>query len=538
MNKRVILQPIIAATVLILFLGQGLGQGSSYLTQKLMLESDLRNRISDALSKVIDESRYVIDVSVILEMSDEIEEQVTMVSGDRGEFPDKAQPLLKGVTGQTEKATDQEKDKEQRRETMVGLPIPGFEFEVEPGPSGEKQKPEAGPEKETEVSEEPKTKKPEGKVLSRTSSVKRPSIARIKKQEISIILQEGAAPELIENIRQIVMVASRFNRSRGDVLSIMTASFKERRDEKSAEQVLLKTIANKIENLERKRTEEKVRSANWEEELKKYKEEEAKRREEDQLFFKSELAKLEMEAKTRAFQREKQEILRRDSLKLQALNEEIQKLKEMLTTAALPDSEAEKTVSAVQKKEAEKADLDAQIAQKIAMLESVQSDLDRLQADMNGTPTTTVVFLSLLGALLLVLLIVIVFLLVNRSKPTYTPPPPFMYPPRRVKRKKKRTSKEPVETAPVTPAPAATPPPAPAAPPPPTVEEDPAVLQSEINDIRKAVVSMSVGQPNTATSIVKEWMQEEAPPPPPEPETPAPETGTEEEGKKKKKKKK
>jgi len=521
---------------IVLFLSQGLGQGSSYLAQKLMLESDLRNRISDALSKVIDESRYVIDVSVILEMSDEIEEQVTVVSGDQGKSIGEVQPSLEGVAKKAEKAVARKKEKESRRETMVGLPIPGFEFEVEAKPSAEKPQPKAGAETETGVTEESKSKKPEGKVLSRVSSVRRPSVARIKKQEISIILQEGAAPELIENIRQIVMVASRFNRSRGDVLSIMTASFKERRDEKSAEQVLLKTIANKIENLEKKRTEEKIRSANWEEELKKYKEEEAKRREEDQLFFKSELAKLEMEAKTRAFQREKQEILRRDSLKLQALNEEIQNLRAMLTSAALPDSEAEKTVSAVQKKEAEKADLDAQIAQKIAMLESVQSDLDRLQADMNGTPTTTVVFLSLLGALLLVLLIVVVFLLVNRSKPTYTPPPPpFMYPPRRVKRKKKRTSKEPVET---TPPPAATQPTAPAPPPPTKVEEDPAVLQSEINDIRKAVVSMSVGQPNTVTSIVKEWMQEEAPPPPPEPETPTSEPEAEEEGKKKKKRKK
>ena len=46
------------------------------------------------------------------------------------------------------------------------------------------------------------------------------------------------------------MVASRFDRSRGDVLSIMTATFKERRDEKSAEQVLLKSIADKLEMLQ------------------------------------------------------------------------------------------------------------------------------------------------------------------------------------------------------------------------------------------------------------------------------------------------
>jgi len=42
------------------------------------------------------------------------------------------------------------------------------------------------------------------------------------------------------------------------------------------------------------------------------------------------------------------------------------------------------------------------------------------------------------------------------------------------------------------------------------------VLQSEVNDIRKAVVSMSVGQPNTATRIVQEWLEDDAPPAPAE----------------------
>ena len=64
--------------------------------------------------------------------------------------------------------------------------------------------------------------------------------------DIALILQEGAAPELIENIRQLTMASSKFDRNRGDKITIMTASFKERRDQKSAEQIMLKNIAEKI----------------------------------------------------------------------------------------------------------------------------------------------------------------------------------------------------------------------------------------------------------------------------------------------------
>ena len=87
------------------------------------------------------------------------------------------------------------------------------------------------------------------KILSRT----RPSRAEIKKMYISLILQEGAAPELIENIRQLTMAAAKFDRNRGDKLTIMTASFREKRDQRSAEQIMLKNIAEKIELLEQKR---------------------------------------------------------------------------------------------------------------------------------------------------------------------------------------------------------------------------------------------------------------------------------------------
>ena len=52
--------------------------------------------------------------------------------------------------------------------------------------------------------------------------------------------------------------------------------------------------------------------------------------------------------------------------------------------------------------------------------------------------------------------------------------------------------------------------------------DDPNVLKSEIDDIRKSVVSMSVGQPARTSTIVKEWLEQPEPTPPAEPEQEAP----------------
>ena len=74
----------ISISVLIcLFFTIGTSQPSGYLAQKLMLENNLRERISSALSKVIDESQYVVDVSVELKLSDAVEEQVTYFTGKK-----------------------------------------------------------------------------------------------------------------------------------------------------------------------------------------------------------------------------------------------------------------------------------------------------------------------------------------------------------------------------------------------------------------------------------------------------------------------
>ena len=103
------------------------------------------------------------------------------------------------------------------------------------------------------------------------------------------------------------------------------------------------------------------------------------------------------------------------------------------------------------------------------------------------------------------------------------PPPPWMMYPPRPKKKDDGNNREAPKPAVVSPVPE-----------PQQSVEDISVLQSEVNDMKQAVVSMSVGQPQAATKIVKDWILEEAPP---EPE-PAPEAPAEDDGGKKKKKKK
>ena len=469
-----------------LIISVAFGQSSGYLAQKLMLENSLRKRIGDALEKVIDNRKYVVDVSVDLEISSAIENEITFSPSGTIKSLNSAENLLL--------------DSNTPKSGSVGLPIPGFDFTAENTP---------------EVENEAKMDSPvDDNVVSRTKTEKLPSMASVKNLEISIIIQEGAAPELIENIRQVVMVASRFHRARGDVLSIMTASFKERRDEKSAEQVLLKNIAEKLESLESQR--ERLGEVDWKQELDNYKDSEAERRQEDRLYFQSKLAEMESTARDQSYDQERQAMLRQDSVRLQALNEEIQNLKSFLGTADISDSAATAAQSTVQSKLGEKETLDAQIAEKLAMLDQVQSELDRQPRSGN---TGMIIFVSVLAALVVVLIVVLVFVLMN--KPKQPMPPWMMYPPR-PKKKDSGNGVTTQTTQTVQPPPVQTTP----------SQEDVAVLQSEVNDMKQAVVSMSVGQPQAATKIVKDWIVEEAPPEP-EP-TPEPE---EDDGKKKKKKK-
>ncbi|MFL2994803.1 MAG: flagellar M-ring protein FliF C-terminal domain-containing protein [Candidatus Neomarinimicrobiota bacterium] len=584
----------------LLVAGLLIGQGSGYLAQKLMVENNIRERVKDALSKIIDNNKYVINVDIDLEISDEFEEQITVLS-ER----DPRGPVSDDLTEQNDveeslssiQQTIESEEESSKSSYSVGLPIPGFEMDFTKSNKSSKKAEEPKPpvisaktKKPIEVSSvnldsnEPKV----DKIITST----RPSRAEIKKMYISLILQEGAAPELIENIRQLTMAAAKFDRNRGDKLTIMTASFREKRDQRSAEQIMLKNIAEKIELLEQKREiEENTQDATWKDELTRYREEESVRREDDRKFFEGQISQLEQQAKDRAYAQEKKDMLLRDSLKLKKLNDELVALKAMLKSAEKRDSL--KTVSKQERidslryvslsseldelakslqvavssqskdeevvakrkikeemadRERQKEEREKEIADKIRELDSVQEELDRLHQDMEKESGNTFIILIVLGVIVFFLIAALVFILL-RNNNRQAPVPPWMMPPpprkpRRRKRGPSNKEKNSEETQknqepaskPQSEEPVVTPP----APQPeqssqsevesstegdsskestlPSSDDDPDVVRSEINDIRKSVVSMSVGQPDRTTTIVKEWLEQPEPTPPAEPE--------------------
>ncbi len=563
-------------------------QASGYLSQKLMVENDIRDRVKEALSKVIDSHKYVINVDVDLEILDEVNEQITVFAPRES---GRSQPVESSPAERTAEAlvkiqNKMVQDNQTEQESFsIGLPIPGFEVDVvRPKTPSSRPLTESNP-----IS--PKTMDPmdspsqdsaeeDRDVVDKVLSRKRPSRAIVKRMELSLILQEGAAPELIENIRQLTMAASKFDRDRGDKLTIMTASFKERRDQRSAEQIMLKNIAEKIDLLEQKRASE---STNWREDIENYKEEISVRREEDLALLETQLEELDKKRLQEAAEYEKRELSRKDSIrnsKLESeinalkdmlavnqstekakataldstrfamLDNELQSLRKMLLQAMLQDSlEAQNQAQAqieaeLQEREKEKAERDSLIAEKIAALDAVQADLDALEAETSSGLDTKTIMLFAFGAVIAALIAMMV--LQRRSGPqqAYPPMPYPPYPPPRPRKRRKKKKpaaqqeqkeekkeeeqkpKEPSEKPEVKEEEVAAE----------TtsedivsseendgeqhsLEDDPNVLKSEIDDIRKSVVSMSVGQPTRTSTIVKEWLEQPAPEAPsPEPE--------------------
>ena len=567
------------------------GQGSGYLAQKLMVENNIRDRVKDALSKIIDNNKYVINVDIDLEISDEVEEQITVLAereSRRSVVEDSNEETETEKSLSSIQQSIESEETSERSSYSVGLPIPGFEMDFTNSNKSNKKSEEPRPpvmsvetKKPIQVSSvdrdasEPRV----DKVLSRT----RPSRAEIKKMYISLILQEGAAPELIENIRQLTMAAAKFDRNRGDKLTIMTASFREKRDQRSAEQIMLKNIAEKIELLEQKREyEENTQDATWKDELTKYRDEETARREDDRRFFEGQISQLEQQAKNRAYNQEKQDMLLRDSLKLKKLNDEIMALKSMLRSSERRDSlktiskqeridslryvslsseldELAKSLQVAVKtkskdeeviakrkiqaemedREKQKEEREKEISDKIRELDSVQEELDQLHENMEKESGNTFIILIALGAIVFLLIIALIFILLKNNN-RQAPVPPWMMPPppRKPRRRKRETSKEkkPIEAKKIEEPAVVVPEPKPEPKPEqaevsqpaentseqesslPSSDDDPDVVRSEINDIRKSVVSMSVGQPDRTTTIVKEWLEQPEPTPTAEPE--------------------
>ena len=595
---RQIFKSITKKLAILSLAGLLIGQGSGYLAQKLMVENNIRERVRDALSKIVDNNKYVINVDVDLEISDEVEEQITILAARETQKEVEAASSTQTETDKSLSSIKQSIDVEEnvQESYSVGLPIPGFEMDFTKSGNKKSKKVDkpAPPVISVDTKEPIEVTTPDvepndprvDKVIARTS----PSRAEIKKMYISLILQEGAAPELIENIRQLTMAASKFDRNRGDKLTIMTASFREKRDQRSAEQIMLKNIAEKIELLEQKREiEENSQDRTWKDELTRYRDEESARRQEDRKFFEGQISQLEQQAKNRAYAQEKKEMLLRDSLKLKKLNDEIIALKTMLKSSERRDSLksiskqeridslryanlsselddlAKSLQTAVSKKskdeeviakrkiqeemaerEKQKEAREKEIGDKIRELDNVQAELDRLHENMEKESGNTAIILIALGALVFLLLVALIFVML-RNNNRQAPVPPWMMPPpprkprrpRKKEAKKEEKNSEPAQKTeePASGAQSEEPVVTPAAPQPeqsasaesnneeteessspPSSDDDPSVVRSEINDIRKSVVSMSVGQPDRTTTIVKEWLEQPEPAPPAEEE--------------------
>ena len=109
-----------------------IGQGSGYLAQKLMVENNIRERIKDALSKIIDSNKYVINVDIDLDISDEVEEQITVLSEKNSN--QSANDMLEEKNTVEESLSSIQQSIESEEESSqsgysVGLPIPGFEMD-------------------------------------------------------------------------------------------------------------------------------------------------------------------------------------------------------------------------------------------------------------------------------------------------------------------------------------------------------------------------------------------------------------------------
>ena len=590
-KKYFILIVSVVATVTMIF-----SQGGGYLSQKLMVENNIRDRVKDALSKLIESHKYVINVDVELEVLEEVNEQFTYYAPRSNETKkEKLSPAQEtaNALNEIQKKMVQSDMESQNDKYSIGLPIPGFEVDVSStqnstSPTLQSPKPLSPKELKATYQEVEEDEPAEKEVVDKVFSTKRPSKTVIKRMDLSLILQEGAAPELIENIRQLTMAAAKFDRQRGDKLTIMTASFKERRDQRTAEQVMLKNIAEKIDVMERKRS---MEATDWRDDIRKYKEEVLLRREEDLASFQSQLAELDKVRLQEAAEFEKRELARKDSIRNSKLENEIQALKDMLavnvakeetkdkkldsTRFAMLDNEMQglrkmllqamlqdsleaqqraqaKIAEELASREKEKASRDSIIADKIAALDAVQADLQALEAENEEGLDTKMLIIIGLGVLSVILLVLMVLQKGKKgvqAQGAYPPGPipPYPYPPpprRRRRRRKKAPEKEakevkevkeevkdnsqekdqnqngvtesapPVSAAQVAAMEAQNE----------TVNDnvtqmvdDPNVLKSEIDDIRKSVVSMSVGQPARTSTIVKEWLEQ------PAPEAPVPE---------------
>lgn len=525
-------------------------QESGYLSQKLLLENTIQQRITNAVAKILDESQFVVDVKIELAFTPSRQLETVYRTPD-GRL---VEPGVGRPTDTAERGIPGERD---RREAVTNpFPIPGFpDVETEAidptRPLDEEEFPAAGD--EAVIGDELLEA---GETVETTSEFTG-GLPDVKSMAISIILEDGVSPQIIENVRQVALIASRFDRDRGDVLSITTASFKDQRPESGMAGATTPVTEIQIEQtkeLQEKLREAQARNEQLMKELRDREMEYLQRSEEERKQALSDLAQVQNErAKDLIFlqtQREEQNARLQEALLTQ-----IDEMRKDLTGGELTDEEQD--IVSLQASSLEDS-LSAMRLAFAAERERLQEQIEAALAPQEEPPSRGLGTLDsglviLIGVVLLVAIVLVAIVLATSRSRTQVAPAGMVYPgpmvppyPRRRRpgppreaghakpKKKKVKPKEVEEEKPSPPSRAevaeeAKPPgsrleaapeekpaadvfetvPESAGPIPSHVEEDPEVLRSELKSMRQSVVSMSVGRPESATRILSDWLQQE-----------------------------
>ena len=434
----------------------------SFLSQKLLLENNLRDRITNALDKLLEDIKFIVDVKVEIEFtSAERTESVYQIPREvtKAGIPEeklKPEPEIK--------AKEEDPKPTITPGTELSLPLPGFE--TPPSlvrPIEAKEEPAAEEEEKPEMVEIQAPE--ETRIVSK--SIHKPSIPIIKRQEVSIILEDGINPNIIENVRQIVSIAAHHDKSRGDIINIMTTSFEKKEEQDAAEAIILKNIAEKIDELERKQSE-------------------AERR-----------ARIEEQKRL-----ERQAVMR-DSLRISDLTWQIEELRQQSQSQQLTEEQRKIKEMEASTSEQELITIRDQLRESNRKLQELE--MSTLETTPPERARQNLYFIAIaIGGL--AILIMILILLLNRKT-----------------RRRQEMEWGYGAKIPMGPRPQEQPPKTPAAPPTPTPQpeaekqppkkpesppEDLAAQKEEAKALKQSVISMSVGKPNTASRILRDWLSE------------------------------
>lgn len=481
------------------------GQESGTLSQKLLLESTIQQRVTNAIAKILDEAQFVVDVKV----------ELTQALGGQPES------VYRAPGGDLRPADEAQTGVSRSGRTTSPFPIPGFPEQA--FDSGEPVQPLGEPTEESSFA----PRSAEDMSAAATEELRRLAgegavpLPKIQSMALNIILADGVSPQLIENVRQVALVASRFDKDRGDALTITTASFK---DSGTYAQRYGRTspsgvgLQSETELLRTNLREAERRNEELLEEIRAKESEYLARSEEERKKALADLAQVQNErSKDLIFlqqQREEQNTRMQESL-LGTIDDLRKELisgglsPEERDIKALQASSLEDSLAALRQTfEAEKTRLQEQIEAALNRAPERPRGLAGLWEDNQG--------LFFLGLIILIgFLFLFALMLVTRSR-SQVPPMgtayPGAYPPpyprrrpaksRRAPSQKRRTSsRDEAATAPEVPVEqAATTPQA-------KPETDaPAGIQEDLHKIRQSVVSMSVGRQQAANRILSEWL--------------------------------